>query len=479
MQSLSTSYLYIVYGLMAAWAILSIFWIIKLLSKKDVGVVNDYLYDSIPTVFTTLGVLGTFAGIYYGLQDFKTDDIDGSIEDLLKGLKAAFSTSIVGIVAALIFGRLSEWVYGWAEATGPVKATDELSALREIIDLTRAGKIEANYNLKQLNSSLVGELDGSVGTQLIKLRNKLSDIEKIQNQQADTAFEIRNALGGDEETSLLSQVQRLIAEQKEGAEKTRRITETIKDTMVNNSELLHQKFDDFAKLLAKNNTEALVDVMQKATEQFQEQMKSIIEKLVQENFEELNNSVQQMNDWQRENKAMIASLTNRFTQVSTDLETSSVAMKEITTNTAKLTDSNSVLTALIEKLKAVMIDDVRFQDVTTKLLDNANLLKANTEAFEITTGKLNEWIVKEHNFRDAVTLLVDRLEEFQKIKGYSEEFWSQTRIQMNEGVGILNGAAKNLNNNLDNISAEFNQQLSDTLRGLDTLIQRIIESKKV
>jgi hypothetical protein len=50
---------------------------------------------------------------------------------------------------------------------------------------------------------------------------------------------------------------------------------------------------------------------------------------------------------------------------------------------------------------------------------------------------------------------------------------------MNEGVGILNGAAKDLNNNLDNISAEFNQQLSDTLRGLDTLIQRIIESKKI
>lgn len=464
---------------MAIWALFSLYWVILLFIKKNVGVVNDYLYDAIPTVFTTLGVLGTFAGIYYGLQEFETDNIDGSIEALLEGLKAAFSTSIVGIMAALIFGRFSEWAYGRAEATGPIKATDELSALREIIELTRDGKTEANDNLKLLNSSLVGESDGSVGTQLVKLRNKFSDLEKIQGQQTDAVWEIRDSLGGDDETSLLSQVQRLRAEQKEAADATGRIITTVMDTMTQNSQLLHQKFDEFAELLAKNNTEALVDVMQKATEQFQEQMKSIIEKLVQENFEELNNSVQRMNDWQQENKSMITQLTNQFAQVSTDLEASSVAMRDITTNTAKLTDSNSILTALIEQLKAVMIDDVRFQQVTTDLLDNANLLKANTEAFEVTTGKLNEWITKEHNFRDAVTVLIDRLNELEKLRDYNGEFWKETRKSMNEGVGILNGAAKDLNNNLDNISAEFNQQLGDTLTGLDTLIQRIIESKKV
>lgn len=464
---------------MLIWALFALYWIIKLFVKKDTSLVNDHLYDAIPTVFTTLGVLGTFTGIYFGLQDFQTDNIDGSIEDLLKGLKAAFTTSIVGIIAALIFGRFSEWAYGRAEADGPVVATDELSALRELIELTRAGKTEANDNLRLLNTSLVGETDASVATQLVKLRNKFSDLEKIQEQQADTAFEIRNALGGDDETSLLSQVQRMRAEQKEAADSTGRIITTVMDTMTENSRLLHQKFDEFADLLSKNNTEALVDVMEKATVQFQQQMSAIIERLVQENFDQLNTSVQRMNDWQQENKSMITQLTNQFTQVSTDLETSSVAMREITTNTTKLTDSNSILTALIEQLKAVMIDDVRFQQVTTDLLDNANLLKANTEAFEVTTGKLNEWITKEHNFRDAVTVLVDRLNELEKLRDYNGEFWKETRKSMNDGVGILNGAAKDLNNNLDNISAEFNQQLGNTLTGLDTLIQRIIESKKV
>jgi hypothetical protein len=461
---------------MALWGLFSLYWIIRLFAKKNVDLVNDYLYDAIPSVFTTLGVLGTFTGIYYGLQEFDTTDIDGSIQDLLDGLKSAFITSIWGIFLSLIFGRLSEIAYGRAEAYGPVKATDELSALRELIELSREGKTEANDNLKRLNTSLIGESDASVATQLIKLRNKFTDVEEIQNQQADTAVEIRDALGGNDDTSLLSQVQRLRAEQKEAADSTGKVIVTVMETMTQNSQLLHQKFDEFADLLAKNNTEALVDVMRTATEQFQAQMKDIIEKLVQENFAELNNSVERMNTWQQENKAMITQLTSQFSQVSTDLQLSATTMQEITTNTVKLTDSNSVLTALIQQLKAVMIDDVRFQDVTTKLLDNATLLKANTEAFDETTGKLNEWVRDQYNFREGVAELINRLDEVAKIKGYSEEFWNDTRKQMKEGVGILNESSRELNDNLDNISETFTGQLNETLTSLDTLIQRIIKN---
>lgn len=82
--------------------------------------------------------------------------------------------------------------------------------------------------------------------------------------------------------------------------------------MNKNNELIRQKFDEFSELLAKNNTEALVEVMKNATEQFNTQMSALIEKLVQENFKELNNSVQRMNQWQLENKEMIISLTNQF-----------------------------------------------------------------------------------------------------------------------------------------------------------------------
>ena len=54
-----------------------------------------------PAILTTMGILGTFVGIYMGLHNFNIFDIDKSIPALLSGLKTAFTTSIVGIVAAI------------------------------------------------------------------------------------------------------------------------------------------------------------------------------------------------------------------------------------------------------------------------------------------------------------------------------------------------------------------------------------------
>lgn len=50
----------------------------------------------------SVGVLGTFVGIFIGLQNFNPEDIMHSVNDILSGLKTAFFTSIVGMGVALI-----------------------------------------------------------------------------------------------------------------------------------------------------------------------------------------------------------------------------------------------------------------------------------------------------------------------------------------------------------------------------------------
>ena len=47
----------------------------------------------------SLGLLGTFGGIMYGLWVFSVEQIDSSIPQLLEGLKTAFLTSIAGMLA--------------------------------------------------------------------------------------------------------------------------------------------------------------------------------------------------------------------------------------------------------------------------------------------------------------------------------------------------------------------------------------------
>ena len=96
-----------IYALLAGWAIFSIIYIFRLRNSKDSNSVNPYVYDSIPSVFTTLGVLGTFIGIFLGLMNFNVEKITESIPTLLGGLKTAFLTSIIGIILSLIFGKLS------------------------------------------------------------------------------------------------------------------------------------------------------------------------------------------------------------------------------------------------------------------------------------------------------------------------------------------------------------------------------------
>ena len=76
--------------LLALWFFFSVFYLIRAFRRP--GKINPYIFESIPQVFPTIGILGTFIGIAYGLWYFDVNNIEGSIPELLKGLKTAFVT---------------------------------------------------------------------------------------------------------------------------------------------------------------------------------------------------------------------------------------------------------------------------------------------------------------------------------------------------------------------------------------------------
>ncbi len=450
-----------------------------MLTKGINRIVPD-VYDSIPNVFTTFGILGTFVGIYFGLRTFDVSNINEGILALLEGLKTAFTTSIWGIILSFIFGKVSQVALRSAERKSSKQSSskqpiDELGTLKVINKNLTQSRKDSNSNFQTLNTSLIGENDDSVSTQLVKLKNEFAKFNGSLQLQNETMLQVLQALGGDGETSLLTQIQKLRVEQRDTSEETKKNVKLIVDSMNENNLLISKKFDEFSDLLAKNNTEALVDVMKSATEAFNEQMSELIEKLVQENFKELNNSVQSLNTWQQENKEMILSLTEQFKTVSEDFKIASVSIKEITENTAKLTEDNSQLSRLIQELQKVLIDDTKFQEVITKLEGTIDTVKQNTESFDKTTNKLNDWIGKEHDFKQSVNILITRLKEIEKIKDINGEFWSNTKVQMEEGVSIIANSSTELRESLNSISEEFTEQLNQTLTSLDELIQRLIK----
>ena len=82
-------------------------------------IVKKWLLDWMPTVFVSLGLLGTFVGLVWGLKFFNTADFDtmtASVAELIDGIKVAFLTSIFGMVNSLGVSFSSSFGYSALQA---------------------------------------------------------------------------------------------------------------------------------------------------------------------------------------------------------------------------------------------------------------------------------------------------------------------------------------------------------------------------
>jgi ABC-type transporter Mla subunit MlaD len=70
------------------------------------GARNQRLAESIPGIFVSFGILGTFYGLITGLGDIELDKLENlqaGVGHLISGLSIAFSTSLVGIAFSIVF----------------------------------------------------------------------------------------------------------------------------------------------------------------------------------------------------------------------------------------------------------------------------------------------------------------------------------------------------------------------------------------
>lgn len=67
------------------------------------------------TPIVSIGLFGTFFGVLTGLYGFNTADINGSVPQLLEGLKFAFAISVLGMFLSLTLNILDKFTGGGAE----------------------------------------------------------------------------------------------------------------------------------------------------------------------------------------------------------------------------------------------------------------------------------------------------------------------------------------------------------------------------
>lgn len=479
--------------------------------------------EMMPPFISTLGVLGTFGGITLGLYDFNTGDLPNSIPTLLDGLKTAFLTSLTGMTGSLIlssyinrlFDKKTGGVSDSAEAAGMVvKAVQALQTASEQQATTQTLFYNTIQQFVQKFETNINTLNATVGTMSVATNSIAMEAGAIKELLAGVAQTDTNILaacnavegktenillsvGNIEETGkdtiaktveqtnrigeLLDHTEALVSGQEEInghvsqlGEKLHGEVVEIEDKMDETNKLLTEKFDEFSELLKKSNTEALVSVMKKVTEEFQKQMNALINKLIQENFDQLNKSVERLNTWQQENKAMIQSLTSQYQQMAENFEGTSTSLDKVKQNTQLLVGEGGKLRQIVDALNKVIVEDEKFIKISSDLQNTADLTKKNYEQFDEATKSLNDWVRKQRNFVDGVTILIQKLDELNKLRDYGEQFWQGTRQQMNEGVGIIKGGTEALNQQVSGLNNQFYARLSTTLAQLDNCIQALI-----
>ena len=101
-------------------------------NQEGIGDVEDYINEDeidlhvhkkilemAPDIFTSLGILGTFIGLVWGLKSFEPSSYETmttSVSALVDGIKVAFLTSIYGIAFALIYSSGMKSVYSGMDA---------------------------------------------------------------------------------------------------------------------------------------------------------------------------------------------------------------------------------------------------------------------------------------------------------------------------------------------------------------------------
>ena len=499
----------IITGVSVAVIIIAAFWAwryIKRQKKNNTLLAKRRWIDQLPSLISTLGVLGTFLGITLGLIFFDTDDLDNSIPKLLSGLKTAFFTSLAGMLGSLFlskvvsssFDKRDGGISDTSQAAGEIcRAVSELkeqikkqnseqgrfyTRIVSLFDRISTGADElAGFRIKSenvektLNKSL--EITEKQNETLQSVAQKLDTTHKKQDTILQKLADLNTKSGETLEIiSGMSTAQEEIAtETKLFSTILRGEVDEIETKMGETNKLLTDKFDEFSELLKKSNTEALVEVMKKVTEEFQKQMNLLISKLIQENFEQLNASVERLNTWQQENKAMIASLIRQYKDMAANFENTSTLLQAVGNDTKELVSDGGKLQQIIDTLSKVMIDDKKFVEISTNLSDTAELTKQNMTQFDASTKTLNDWVKKQRNFVDGVKLLITKLEELNKIKDYNEEFWKGTKRSLEEGVGYISQGSKTLNQQLTELDRQFYARLSTTLAELDTCIQAMIK----
>ncbi len=273
------------------------------------------------TLLTSLGILGTFIGIVVGLLDFNAEDIDGSIAMLLAGLKTAFITSLVGMLASILYkvsGAISFFVKTEGALLEEVGAEDIYLAIKEQGNsMLKSAEVQQTL-LMDLKQAIVGSGDDTLVSQVKLLRTDINDNYKQQ-------FKVVQVV-----EDRLKAIQIVTTEQQQ--------------TFQQFSDTLWIKLQDVADMISKSATEQVINALKEVITDFNN---NLIEQFG-DNFKALDESVKKLVTWQENYSLQIEQMVEQYKQGVTAIDQTAVSVANISEKSAHIPETMNNLKEVME-----------------------------------------------------------------------------------------------------------------------------------
>ena len=462
------------------------------------------------TVLPSIGILGTFVGVFIALLNFDANNMEGSMTLIIGGLKVAFVTSIFGLLTGIVV-KLAQ--SGKNDENSP----DGIGA-EEILTELQFSRKEAEKQNKNLINAISGDADSSLNTQMKLMRTDLNDFAKTVAEANTTAFiEALKAAIADFNKNLTEQFgenfKRLndavgkllewqennkkdmehmrtsmntaiegIGEAESSLTKIKESAETIPETVSGLSKVLEAIQAQINDI--ENHLQAFADVSNQAKEalpKIEEILTNYtdgLEKTSNEILGNLTENLQAQEGVYSELQTNFKTVFDDFGKLGTNLQASITEVSDtLSSKTEEITLNLSTTTANILENFTTSAEN-SMQTIGNNLEATSDTILTNLTELTSAQNEKSLNIIDEFttiseeiltNFKDTSTTTIDNLSEASK-----EVVQNATTIT-NEHSNVTRDIASKLSEQVDTIGKELSDKLETSINQLSNSFEKALE----
>lgn len=384
--------------------------------------VHKKILEMAPDIFTSLGILGTFIGLVWGLKSFEPSSYETmttSVSTLVEGIKVAFLTSIYGIAFALIYSSGMKSVYagmdeklqGFLEKFHLYVLPTAESESRNLMLASQKVQAKAMKQMaEQLTSQMADSFEKAINPTFQKMNESLEILtESVTRCQEDMVQEILRSFLREMNGSFKMQFKdfnealvQLKKAQKETADYTTRLYQSMSDQLnesyARQSESMKEIVDELGRIQGRYMTTAT-----RITQDNQE-----IQKMQQQDY-------QRVADYLRESEKTSAKFWVACNQTMQKyVETATQGMEKVSAANQAGEDVLRANQKLVEELDAKLKDFVSYQKMTYQTMDEVRKLfadiavqKDNNNIY-LSAGKTSQNAAQKESMEEVRRLLEEQ-----------------------------------------------------------------------